>query len=60
MSTPMDRPRRCRSAWREIRGCGIVLARNLQGRAFQWLLGVNAALLTGMSALTFVWITLRP
>ncbi len=38
----------------------LVLARNIKGRAFGWLLGVNVGLLMGMSALTFVWITLRP
>jgi hypothetical protein len=38
----------------------IVLAYYVRGRAFVWLAGINAVLLAGMSALTFVGTTLRP
>jgi hypothetical protein len=38
----------------------IVLAYYLKGRAFGWLLLTNGVLLAGLSALTFVGITLRP
>ena len=38
----------------------IVLAYYLKGRGFMLLAGVNAALLAGLSYLTFVGITLRP
>jgi hypothetical protein len=38
----------------------LVLAYYLKGRKFGWLLAANGALLAGLSALTFVGITLRP
>jgi len=38
----------------------LMLARYLEGRRFLLLLWVNGALLAGMSALTFVGVTLRP
>jgi hypothetical protein len=38
----------------------IVLAYYLKRRAFGWMLVANGALLAGMSALTFVGVTLRP
>jgi hypothetical protein len=38
----------------------IVLAYYLRGRAFGWLVAVSGVLLAGLSALTFVGITLRP
>lgn len=38
----------------------IVLARYFEGRRFNWLLALNAALLISMSALTYVNVTLRP
>jgi hypothetical protein len=38
----------------------IVLAYYLKGKAFGWLLAANGVLLAGLSALTFVGITLRP
>jgi hypothetical protein len=38
----------------------IVLAYYVKGKAFGWLLAANGVLLAGLSALTFVGITLRP
>jgi hypothetical protein len=38
----------------------IVLAYYVKGRAFGWLLAANGVLLVGLSALTFVGVTLRP
>ena len=38
----------------------IVLAYYVRRRGFPWLLAVNGALLAGLSALTFVGVTLRP
>ncbi len=38
----------------------VVLAYYVKGKAFGWLLAANGVLLAGLSALTFVGITLRP
>jgi hypothetical protein len=38
----------------------VVFAYRLRGRAYGWLLGMNALLLVGMSALTFTGHSLTP